>query len=86
MKGSDNPFVLKLKAFSLIRQNRLEEARTLLSKVLAISADDLDAGLNMAVIDMKSGRLDSARRRLVQLQEMFPEDTNVTMYLSKLPH
>lgn len=86
MKGSDNPFVLKLKAFSLIRQNRLEEARTLLSNVLARSADDLDAGLNMAVIDMKSGRLGSARRRLVKLQEMFPDDTNITTYLSKLAH
>ena len=86
MKGADNPFVLKLKAFSLIRQNHLDEARTLLSKVLAQSADDLDAGLNMAVIDMKSGRLVKARQRLTQLQEMFPEDTNITMYLSKLPH
>ena len=85
MKGADNLFVLKLKAYSFIRQNRLEEAHALLSNVLAHNAMDREAGLNMAVIDIKAGRLENAQRRLVQLQELYPEDGHIALYLRQLP-
>jgi hypothetical protein len=85
IKGAQNIFVLKLKAYSLIRQNQLKEARTILSHILAQRADDLEASLNMSVVDIKMGRYESARRRLVQLQGLYPEEDNVTLYLRKLP-
>ncbi len=86
IKGADNDFVLKLRAYSLIRQGLLDDARTILTEVLAHDAMDREAGLNMAVIDMKTGRLDVARRRLVQLQELYPEDRHIATYLRQLPH
>jgi hypothetical protein len=85
MKGPQNDFVLKLNAYALIRQNRLDEARTLLADLLARDATDLEAGLNMAVVDMKTGRLEGARRRLGQLQELYPEDRHIALYLRQLP-
>jgi hypothetical protein len=85
MKGADNLFVLKLKAYSFIRQNRLEEAHAILSNVLTHNAMDREAGLNMAVIDIKSGRLENARQRLVQLQKLYPADGHIALYLRQLP-
>jgi thioredoxin-like negative regulator of GroEL len=85
LKGPENPFVAKLKAYSLIRQDRLEEAKSILGKVLAHSANDFEAGLNMAVIDIKTGRFDQARQRLMGLQERFPEKESVAFCLKQLP-
>jgi hypothetical protein len=85
MKGARNTFVLKLKAYALIHQDRLDEARRLLTDVLARDASDFEAGLNMAVVDMKTGRLEHARRRLVQLQQWYPEKRHITTCLMQLP-
>jgi hypothetical protein len=52
---------------------------------LAHSANDCEAGLNMAVIDIKSGRFDQARQRLMGLQERFPEKESVAFCLKQLP-
>lgn len=85
LKGANDSFVTKLKAFSYIKQSRLEEARSLLTRVLSIDADDLEAGLNMAVIDIKSGRYEEARSRLTELQAIYPEKDQVAIYLKQLP-
>ena len=85
MKGPKDPFVSKLRAYSFIRQSRLEEARSLLTEVLSRNADDIEAGLNMAVIDIKSGRYREARSRLTSLQAIYPEQDQVAIYLEQLP-
>lgn len=85
IKGSQNYFVLNIKAYALISQGRLDEARSLLSRVLAHSANDFEAGLNMAVIDIKSNRYDLARRRLTHLQDLYPEKSSIGRYLRQLP-
>lgn len=85
IKGAKHPFVYKLKAYSYIRQDRLDEAKVLLSRVLSENRDDLEAGLNMAVIEIKSGKYAQARQRLVRLQGMYPEQDHVALYLKQLP-
>ena len=85
LKGSHNNFVLKLKAYTLIRQNRFDEARTVLSRVLSRRADDLEAGLNIAVVDIRTGHYQNARRRLLHLQGLYPEKDDVTQMLKQLP-
>jgi hypothetical protein len=85
LKGPQNNFVLKLKAYALIRQNRFDDARKLLSHVLSRRAGDLEAGLNMAVVDIKTGRYQSARQRLLHLQGLYPEEANIAYYLRQLP-
>lgn len=85
IKGPKHPFVSKLRAFSLIRQNHLTEAKSLLDEVLSLNAEDLEAGLNMAVIDIKTGRYREARHRLEGLQQQYPEEEHVAVYLRRLP-
>jgi Flp pilus assembly protein TadD len=84
IKGEDNPFVKKLEAYLHIRQGNLVKARAVLSSILATAPDDLEAGLNMAVIDIRSGRHDQARQRLVRLLDQYPEEDQIIDYLRQL--
>ena len=82
--GPDHLFLMKLKAFWNIRRGHLDEARTLLRKVLSREPEDRESGMNMAVIDIRSGRYDAARRRLEKLHDRYPEDTNISVSLQQL--
>ena len=84
LKGSQDLFVLKLKAYRMIQQGALKTARALLFQALALKPDDVEAGLNMAVIDMMEGRRDQARQRLTGLQARHPEVHTISAYLSRL--
>lgn len=84
LKGRDHLFVMKLKAYWMIQQGRPDQARTLLSNVLIQHPDDCEAGLNMAVVDIMEGYHSRARERLERLQQLYPEETAVTGYLSQL--
>jgi hypothetical protein len=84
LKGRDHLFVLKLKAYWMIQQGRPDQARTLLSNVLIQRPDDCEAGLNMAVVDIMEGYHSRARERLERLQQLYPEETAVSGYLSQL--
>jgi hypothetical protein len=84
LNGYDHLFVRKLRAYWLIRQNHLAEARQLLALVLTTHPEDREAGLNMAVIDMLEGNRDKARGRLLALQDRFPEERAIAAYLLQL--
>jgi hypothetical protein len=84
IKGEDNPYVLKLAAYAHIRQGNLEQARELLAMILADQPDDLDAGLNMAVVDIRAGRHENARQRLGRLLDLYPEEGKISRYLRRL--
>jgi hypothetical protein len=77
-------FVIRLKAYWRIRQNRLAQARTLLEQVLSRMPGDRESGLNLAVVDMRLGHAEAARQRLKQLQDLYPEDRRITDALEKL--
>jgi Flp pilus assembly protein TadD len=84
VQGSDSLFLIRLKAYWQIQQNHLEKARVLLEQVLDQKPDDKESGMNLAVVDMRTGRIASARRRLEQLQHLYPEDNGIAVALQKL--
>jgi len=49
LKGEDNSYVLKLKAFWRLKQNDYESAALFLNEVLGKNENDLEAGINMAI-------------------------------------
>jgi Tfp pilus assembly protein PilF len=85
IKGKEDPFVLKLAAYANIQQGELTLARDLLETTLAGQPDDLDAGLNMAVVEIRSGQIAEARRRLTRLLELYPDEGKVIRFLRQLP-
>ncbi|RLB24694.1 MAG: hypothetical protein DRG76_00630 [Deltaproteobacteria bacterium] len=84
IKGKDDPFVLKLQAFWHIKQGRYDSAKKLLIKVLGRDPKDLEAGLNMAIIEIKTGKLDKARKRLKVLRDLYEDSNEVPELLRKI--
>jgi cytoskeletal protein RodZ len=84
MLGPDHKYILNLKAFRAMRRGDDERAAVLLSRVLNRNRQDLDAGLNMAVLEMRTGRTAEAEQRLLLLEEKYPDNRHVRALLSKL--
>ncbi|MBF0144167.1 MAG: hypothetical protein HQL59_12005 [Magnetococcales bacterium] len=73
-RGADNIFAMKMKAFWLVQTNDLSQGEALLKVVLARKPDDLEAGVNMAIVEMRSGRESAAHQRVVRLLKRYPGD------------
>jgi len=84
LKGADHPFVRKLTAYMHIHSGDLDAARDILMSILKVQPDDYEAGLNMAVVDIRANRLDAARQRLIRLQEQYPERAAIARHLRQL--
>ena len=84
LKGPDSGYVLKLKSYWLLQQAQYKSAMSLLQKVLERNENDLEAGINMAIIEIKTDRLQQAGKRLSRLRENYPEDARIAEILNKL--
>ena len=84
LKGSENTYVLKLKAYWHLRRDEFDAAVVLLNKVLQKNAEDLEAGINMAVAEMKTNQFAAAEERLDKLREVYPENSLIPEMLHKL--
>ncbi len=83
-KGKDNSYYLKLAAFKHIHDAQYQSARQMLEQVLYNHPLDLDAGLNMAVVEIRMGKTDLARNRLEKLKLLYPTDHRAKALLSML--
>ena len=84
LKGRNDPYVMKLRSYWYTQQGELDRAAAVLKEVLQRNPNDLEAGLNMAIIDIKSGRYRQANDRLARLREIYPEDTRIPELMEKL--
>lgn len=84
LKGKENNFVLKLKAFSYLKRKDYESAEKLLKKVLNKSEKDLEATINMAIVEIKTKKFQQAEKRLKGLRETYPENTTILELIEKL--
>lgn len=82
--GEDSIYVMKLRAYFLLRTGENPLAVALLKKVLADNANDVEAGINMAVLEIRSKKYLQARERLVRLKNRHPENRLVTNLLNRL--
>ncbi len=72
--GQADPFVLNMRAYWEISNGRYDKANELLKMILDRRKDDLEAGLNMAVVEMRTNRMSEARERLFVLLRLYPGD------------
>ena len=84
LKGEDNIYVMKLRAFLHIRNQDYESAALLLEKVLESDGMDLEAGINMAVVEIKTNRIQDARKRLAKLREIYSDNIFIPELMRKL--
>jgi tetratricopeptide (TPR) repeat protein len=84
LKGKENGYVLKLRAFLYMRNDDYESAALLLNDVLRKNENDLEAGINMAIVEVKTSQIPEAIKRLAKLREIYPEDTLIPELIQKL--
>jgi hypothetical protein len=84
IRGQNNSYVLKLKAVWHIRNQEYEDAANLLRAVLSRNELDLEAGLNMAIVEIRTGKERNAYRRLEKLQKSYPENIRLAEILQDL--
>ena len=84
IKGKENSYILKLRAFLCMRKDDYESAALLLNEVLHKNENDLEAGINMAIVEIKTSQIPEAIKRLAKLREIYPEDTLIPELIQKL--
>ncbi|MCP3951666.1 MAG: tetratricopeptide repeat protein [Desulfobacterales bacterium] len=84
IKGEDQVYVLKVRAYLLLRKKDYGAAAGYLEKVLGQNADDIEAGINMAVIEINQDQVAAARKRLERLRDIYPENVRIPAILAKL--
>jgi predicted Zn-dependent protease len=84
LKGPDNTYILKLKAFMLVQKGEYEAAAPILARVLKKDQNDLEAGINMAILEANTDQLQAARSRLAHLTKIYPSNSLVPAILEKL--
>ena len=86
LKGKDNTYVLKLRAFCSLNRQDYESATSFLKKVLDKNERDLEAGINMAIVEIKTKRFQRAEKRLKRLREIYPENTAISELIETLKY
>ncbi len=84
LKGTDDRFVLKLRAYWSLQNNDYESAASYLTSVLEKNSEDLEAGINMAIIDINNHRPQMARNRLQELEKIYPDNLLIADLIQKL--
>jgi hypothetical protein len=84
LKGQHHPYVAKLRAYYNLQRGNLEAAQADLNAVIAAHPDDLEAGINLAIIEIRDQRYDRAMARLKDLRELYPENEQIADLLKRL--
>ncbi|MBT8490701.1 MAG: tetratricopeptide repeat protein, partial [Deltaproteobacteria bacterium] len=84
LKGKNDQYVLKLRAFYLMNQGDFKSAVSFLNRVLQTDKDDREAGINMAILEMKNGQVNKAKSRLYRLRDIHPHDTLIPDLINKI--
>ncbi len=84
LKGKEDPYVIKLKAYWYLVRGDYQSAMPLLSSFLQTHENDLEAGINMAIIEIKTRRFNEARTRLKRLRDIYQDNALIPGLMKKL--
>lgn len=83
-KRPNDPYLLNMRAYWHMTQREYPEAEIYLKRVLLQNADDLEAGLNMAIVEANTHRTDDAQQRLQLLSQRYPSESRLQYVLNTL--
>ncbi|MBW1820704.1 MAG: tetratricopeptide repeat protein [Deltaproteobacteria bacterium] len=63
-----------------------ESAKKFLKKVLDKNERDVEAGINMAIVEIKTERFKQAEKRLKELRENYPENKAISELIEMLKY
>lgn len=83
LKGENSDYVLKLRAYWHLSEGNNSSAAYFLNRMLTKNRDDFDAGINMAILELKTDRIDKGKKRLRKLREIYPDNELISDLLKK---
>ena len=83
-RGLNRLALARMSAYLALRAERLDDARRDYEQVLALLPSDREAGLNLAIIDVRQGFSVQAEQRLRTLAELHPDDVQVRAMLGRI--
>jgi tetratricopeptide (TPR) repeat protein len=84
IKGEHHPYVAKLRAYWNFKRGKYDLAESELHKVIAANPEDLEAGINLALIEIHYQRCKEAMVRLKKLREIYPENARIADLIKRL--
>ena len=84
LKGENHPYVAKLRAYHNFQRGNMALAEADLYKVIAAHPDDLEAGINLALIEIHDQRYEKALERLKSLRQTYPENERIADLIKRL--
>lgn len=83
-KTPSQPYILKLMAYKQIQQKNYENAKRYLQSILLKDKTDFEAGINMAIIEIRQQQIPLAKKRLIELREWYPSQVIIDNLLNQL--
>jgi hypothetical protein len=84
IKGNHHPYVAKLRAYWNFQRGKYDLAEFDLKNVIAANPEDLEAGINLALIEIHDQRYHEAMARLKQLRHTYPENPQIADLIKRL--
>ena len=84
VKKTDDSYLLNMRAYWHITQQEYKKAETYLKQVLLQNSEDLEAGLNLAIVEMHTNRAEHAQQRLHILSQRYPSESRLQHVLNTL--
>ncbi len=84
IKGKTHPYIMKMRAYWNFKRGQYSVAEADLKKVIAVHPDDLEAGINLALIEIHDQRYREAMARLKRLRHTYPDQPLVADLIKRL--
>lgn len=84
LKGKNDSYLLKLRSYLYMRNGENEAAYRILKKVILGNEKDLEAGINMAIIEIRTERSREAAERLKNLAKVYPENSMIKKLIKQM--
>ncbi|MDY6792661.1 MAG: tetratricopeptide repeat protein [Thermodesulfobacteriota bacterium] len=84
LKGKDSTYVLKMRAFWALNRQDYTSATGFLKTALDKNEKDVEAGINMAIVEIKTKQFLKAENRLKKLRKIYPENTAISELVETL--
>jgi hypothetical protein len=82
--GKDSIVTLRMNGYWSLQQNLNQESRQFYQQLLMLQPNDLEANMNMALLDVRLGNMDNAKNRLNKMTVLYPDSNSVKQFSKSL--
>jgi hypothetical protein len=82
--GKNSIVTLRMNGYWALQQNMNQDSRQFYQQLLMQQPDDLEANMNIALLDVRLGDNDKAKNRLNKMMVLYPESSSVKQFTKSL--